>query len=254
MVHDNFVWGEGQKWDFSDVKLLVEEFYELYLTRPIKSNTHGMKSVHLFWTWYALRKLDPGTVIESGVYKGLGTWMIEKACPKAKIYSIEPNNLNIEYYAYNAEYYTKDFSLIYWDEITDIGNTVCFFDDHQDAYERLLQMKFMGFKKAIFEDNYPAKQGDCYSLNKIFHNSGFVTDEVIIPPNDVHAKYVRDNVASYMVFPPLFKKEKTRWHDGWNDVDYPTPSPIFDRADTPILRLFEEEADSYTWICYAELK
>jgi hypothetical protein len=40
------------------------------------------------------------------------------------------------------------------------------------------------------EANYPPKQGDHYSLNKIMHESGFVLNgKEVIPPNDVHAKY-----------------------------------------------------------------
>lgn len=64
------------------------------------------------------------------------------------------------------KYFSVDFSCIDWSFIKDKQNTVIFFDDHQNAYNRLMQMKFMGFKQALFEDNYPETKGDCYSLKK----------------------------------------------------------------------------------------
>ena len=49
----------------------------------------------------------------------------------------------------------------------------CFFDDHQNAYKRLQQCKWFGFRHVVFEDNYPSGQGDSYSLKQAFANAGF---------------------------------------------------------------------------------
>ena len=75
--------------DFSHVKEEIEQFYTLYQSMPFSENTYGMQSSHLFLFWIALKQIKPKTIIESGVYKGLGTWWIEQACPDADIYCID---------------------------------------------------------------------------------------------------------------------------------------------------------------------
>ena len=170
-----------------------------------------MLSTHLFWTWYVVRKLKPENIIESGVFKGQGTWLFKQACPEAKIFSVDPVLEQREYIDDTAVYFTEDFSMINWTEYLDPKDTLVFFDDHQNAYMRLQQMKWMGFIHAMFEDNYPVKQGDCYSLKKIFAESGFAyKGNIMTAPNAVHADYVRSNIETYTTLPPLCKLEKTR--------------------------------------------
>ena len=63
---------------------LLNEFYQLYLQRPIKDNSGGMKSAHMFNTWFILKALQPAYIIESGVWMGQGTWLLRKHVLKAK--------------------------------------------------------------------------------------------------------------------------------------------------------------------------
>ena len=101
-----------------DIKLYLDEFLEAYNDRPIKDNQGGMASPHCFATWCMLKKISPNFVIESGVFKGQGTWLIEKALPGVKLFSIEPWLNRIEYTSNQAKYLSSDFSLIY-DKIDD---------------------------------------------------------------------------------------------------------------------------------------
>lgn len=91
---------------------------------------------------------------------------MRKAYPDANIFSIDPDMSNRIYIDERVLYFKDDFSCISWNRYLEPKETVCFFDDHQDAYMRLMQMKWMGFSEAIFEDNYPIGKGDCYSLKK----------------------------------------------------------------------------------------
>lgn len=245
-----------QLWDFEDVQFLMDEFLELYSSRPIKNNYGGMSSTHLFWTWYVLKKIQPKNIIESGIFKGQGTWLIANACPEANIYSIDLDLSRRVYIDNKVKYYDKDFSLIEWGEvIEDTENTLCFFDDHQNAYLRLQQMKWMGFKKAMFEDNYPISQGDCYSCKKVLSECGLVVNgEKIIEANGTHARYFKKNIKTYTTLPPLFKNEMTRWGDEWDDINYPTPHAIFSEKDVSRYKIVKHEAADYTWICYVELE
>lgn len=242
-----------QLWDFKDVNNLIDEFMELYEERPIISNRGGMLSTHLFWAWYVVKKLNPKNIIESGVFKGQGTWIFRQACSESNIFSIDPVLEKREYIDKDVTYFTEDFGLIDWSKYLDPKDTFIFFDDHQDAYIRLQQMKWMGFSQAMFEDNYPEKQGDCYSLKKIFAENGFKGRNVI-PPNTTHVNYVKRNVETYTTLLPLFKPEITRWGDEWDNINYPTEEAVLAKDKIEKYPIIKEEAGYYTWICYVKLK
>ncbi len=124
----------------------------------------------------------------------------------------------------------------------------------------------------IFEDNYPAQYGDCYSLKKAFQHAGFkpginpgsllyaVKQMALLigkkrtKPNAMDARYLKDVLEVYYEFPPVFKNDVTRWGDAWDETNYPTPDPLFTKLEHEYLRIFQEEATQYTWICLATLK
>lgn len=258
-------------WNVDEIKASIPEFLDLYSKKPINDNQGGMKSPHMFATWFMLKKLNPANVIESGVWKGQGTWLIENALPDCNIFCIDINLGTRKYISKKAKYFDKDFSKINWDFLKDKEDTVLFFDDHQNAVQRIKQGKEIGFKNFIFEDNYPAKHGDCYSLKKAFQHDGFnvspkkglknllkeilkPTKADIIPANSSDAAYLKSVLSVYYEFPPIFKKKLTRFKAEWNDDNYPTPEPIYSDTGGDDLKLFKEEAGYYTWICFAKLK
>ena len=76
-----------------------------------------MKSSHIFPIWYVLKKTKPKYIVESGVWKGLGTWFFEQASPNSKIISIDPNPSFRVYTSPNVEYTKTDFIDYNWDGI-----------------------------------------------------------------------------------------------------------------------------------------
>lgn len=252
----------------------LEKFVSLYKKRPIKDNKGGMKTPHMFLAQFALQELKPKAIVESGVYLGQGTWLLENACPDAKLYCIDIDLQQIQYKSSQVAYFNLDFSTIDWNSLPK-EDTVLFFDDHQNAYERVKMAKWFGFKHLIFEDSYPPLQGDCYSLKKAFMHSGFKFTSTLvqsikqrikqllgipcqsyrnISPNDIDAKYLRQNIEVYYEFPPVFKTEQTRWNDDWDDVNYPTPEPLLSSVEKKYQHIFLDEAIHYTWMCYVRLK
>jgi len=226
------------EWTSEDLRFRLKEFFELYKLRPIDNNRGGMKSSHLFPTWFTINRLKPDNIIESGTFQGQGTFFMEKAAPQAVIHSIEPKPEQIKWRSKNVTYHTQDFTEINWDLK---GKTLIHFDDHQNAVQRIKQMKERGFKYAMFEDNYPIGQGDCYSLKQAFESKD--------------AEYLKNNVKVYYEFPPIFKTELTRWGNPWEE--YSTPPPLYVESEKGYedwMALFVGEATSYTWICYVELK
>jgi hypothetical protein len=274
-------------WTRNDILEKLDEFDLIYNSRPIKDNQGGMMAPHMFAVWFMAKHLSPDLIVESGVWKGQSTWLLEKACPGAKLVSLDLNLRNRQYMAEQAIYSDKDFAEQNWLDVSD--RSLVFFDDHQNAYRRLQQCKWFGFKHIIFEDNYPVSQGDCYSLKKAFANAGFepahfqqehvannvlskirkrcarlfgVTpisltpqyDAVKIRPNDIDSKMLQKHIEVYYEFPPVFKAGKTRWGDDWDDVIYPTPEPLLDQPTKSTHEIFVEDAMHYTWICYVKLK
>ena len=268
-------------WSREDMLGQLEEFASVYARRPIKEDWGGMHAPHMFLSWFALRALKPKAIVESGVWKGRGTWLFEQACPDARLYCIEPNLGRIQYRSKNATYFTQDFSTLDWSHLPK-DETVFFFDDHQNAYERVKTCHWFGFRQHIlFDDNYPSLRGDCYSLKKCFGQSGFGIQErsiggprlrarlkenakrllrfprvprhELIQPNDTDAKYLRQNLATYYEFPPPFKRELTRWGDRWDDEHYPTPEPLLQSVTGPAQKILWDKADTYTWMCYVTL-
>ena len=122
-----------------------KNFLPLYESRPIKNNLGGMQLQENFFTYFFLKKIKPEFIVESGVYKGLGTWFIEKACPNAKILSIDLYLNKREYISKSklVEYSSKDFKEQDFSELP--KNSLVFFDDHREALERIIYSKWFGF-------------------------------------------------------------------------------------------------------------
>lgn len=257
-------------WTSSDIINCFDEFVEIYKDRPINDNQGGMKAPHAFATYFMLKTMQPRVIIESGVWRGQGTWLFEQACPNAHIISLDIDFSNLIYKSTKAEYIERDFSYLNINT-TDKDQAICFFDDHQNALLRLQQMRWKGLKRAIFEDNYPVPRGDCYSLKKIFANAGFspekrndlrgkvkdllsrylpVNCSQNILGNTTHSAELKKSLKLYYEFPPLFKEPCTRWGDEWCEPSYPTKPAIFDSSFHHELR---EEAFHYNWMCYVEL-
>ncbi|ELR71260.1 hypothetical protein C900_02875 [Fulvivirga imtechensis AK7] len=213
----------------------------------------------------------------------MGTWLFRKAAPQAKLICLDPNPHFRYHTDQDAEYSEKDFFEYDWSDIPK-DNTVLFFDDHQNALERLKFASGKGFKHLIFEDNYPSTVGDCYSIKKALAGTGFspakagilpkntlkrrikkllglktfeflrfVNHPSEIPPNEEDRKWMEDKADIYFEFPPVYKMEKTRWGDSWDEAKYPGPQPLFTEYHEKY-SLFYEEALFYTWICYVRLK
>jgi len=170
-----------------------KKFLEIYQKRPIKNNYGGMRLAHCFAFYIFLKKIKPPLIVESGVFKGQGTWLIENICPDAEIICIDIYPHKRVYTSKKAKYYSKDFKYLDWSNIPE--NSLAFFDDHQNSVDRLIYAKWCGFKHLIFEDNMSAEMGgDTYSLKKAFSNSGFA---ITYAKNKLFKDYFRKLFTSF---------------------------------------------------------
>jgi len=72
-------------WDSGDIKSNLNDFMKLYEKRPIINNGGGMGAPHCFATYFLMKSLNKPFIVESGIWKGQSTWLIEKHLPKCKI-------------------------------------------------------------------------------------------------------------------------------------------------------------------------
>lgn len=226
-------------WTEEDIKSKLNKFSKLYKNRPIKDNKGGMKAPHMFASWFIIQYMKFSNIIESGVFYGAGTWFFEQANPNAKIFSIDIKLNKRKYISNKVTYYDKDFCTQNWNDL-DKENTLCFFDDHINAFNRTKFIYENNFKYAIFEDNYPIGKGNVVSLKQKFD----------IDNED--SNYLRSIIKTYYEFPPIMKLKKNRWNEDWNK--YPIKDPIIYSVKRNRNLIYKNEADNYTWLCYVEFK
>ena len=212
----------------------LKEFAELYKKRPIKDNAGGMKSVGMFWVWYITKKINPDVIVESGIWKGQSTWLLEQAAPQAQIFSIDPNLKWRKYISSKVTYYSKDFSHIDFGDLSG-KKTLCFFDDHQNAVMRVKQAQQKGFIHLLFDDNYPPGAGTHLTLAHCFAK------------NNEQAAYLRSIMRQYSVLPQIYGT-KTKTGEGSFSVE----SLNLECNDENLI-IYAKDAYSYRWTTYIEL-
>ena len=276
------------QWSKAEFLSKLKLFKKIYKLRPIKKNIHGINFPHMFALYFILKKIKPKLIIESGVFRGQSSWLIEKTCPDSKIISIDVDLNNRKYISKKIKYSNIDFKFQNFTKIPE--NTLVFFDDHQNHYERLKQSKWFGIKHIVFEDNYPPFRGDFYTLRHSIHGVGFnhkLTFKNIIKtsyllfilflkktikrnfyinlsdinsrlrdikPNDIDFKNLSRNIDVYYEFPPLIKIKKNKWGDDTNKKLYKFKKPILNISSIKKFDLPLDELNSYNSITYIKLK
>jgi hypothetical protein len=224
----------------------LEEFVDVFIKSPIVENSGGMGFNHSYFTYYVMKELTPQLVVESGVWKGHSTYIIESASPNSNIVSLDIDLSRNIYKSKNSKYFETDFNNIDWSSIDGVDDSVCFFDDHQNSLDRLKEMKWWGFKRAIFEDNFPTGEGDSYSLKQIINQSGhpniqlskkylpktrkkikernieegilnkfYFRQSMITKPNSIDNRGLNYNVKNILEFPPIYTGEISYWGQEW---------------------------------------
>jgi len=158
-------------WNSLDILNELDNFVSLYEQRPIKDNKGGMLFAQMFFFYFILKKIKPEFVIESGIYKGQSTWLIENTLQDCEIFAIDIDLSQREYISKKANYSSKDFKFHDFSNIS--KNSLVFFDDHINHIDRVLESKYFNIKYIVLEDNYPPGKGDFQTLKQIYNNFNF---------------------------------------------------------------------------------
>ena len=134
-----------------ELLLLIEEFDNIFRKFKFKNLEGGFGYNNSLYLFIFIRLLKPSRVIESGVFKGFTTYIIDNATTdKTEIVCIEPNIDRIQYKSVKAQYFDKDISKI---NLEDNQNTLVFFDDHVPHINRIKLIREKKFKYVIFDDD-----------------------------------------------------------------------------------------------------
>ena len=135
-----------------DVHAAARQFWALIPTAPVRQRRGGSGFNGALQLYVAMRALAPATIIESGVFRGLTTWVIRQACPDATIHCHDPDLSNLHYRDPRAHYSNADWSMADWSHL-DPAATVAFFDDHVAQGRRVVEARALGLTRLLFDDD-----------------------------------------------------------------------------------------------------
>lgn len=158
-------------WNDEEIIQEVKIFCDLYDNRPIKNNIGGMMFNHAFALYFILKKTKPDLVIESGVFKGQSTWLIEKTVPSAKLICLDIDLTKRVYISKKAQYSNLDFKFHDFSKIPE--NTLVLFDDHVNHIERIKEANYFKIKNIVLEDNYSSNSGDFQTIKQCYEKHSF---------------------------------------------------------------------------------
>ena len=242
MKNNYFQKGETT-WDNESILSELDKFIPIYESRPIKNNKGGMQFASMFYFFFILKNKKPSFVIESGVFKGQSTWLIEKTLPNSEVLSIDIDLNQREYFSKKSKYSNIDFK---FQDFTNFpSDTLVLFDDHVNHLTRLIESKFFNIKNIVFEDNYSVNEGDFQTLKQIYNNFTFnhkpgflsliksslmfnkiifnkminknyfankdidlMTKRIRDGYNDINFKSIEKNISTYFEFPPFVYDKK----------------------------------------------
>jgi hypothetical protein len=191
----------GEFWSKDELRAKVPEFGSLTQQKPKwwGRNLGGMGNNHGFALWFIARTMQPKYIIETGVFRGFGTWLLRNAAPNAIIFSLDPDpcvgrhkpNATFHpkclkrpmlfadpspktiYMTPHGDVAFKDFAVVNWNDYIPKASrmeTLINFDDHMSALRRVREMQHWGFEHMFYEDNYAAgnyPSMSCYSFNQL---------------------------------------------------------------------------------------
>ena len=120
----------------SDLLSIIKHYEKLYRDVKIKNLNGGMGYNNGLFFYILVCHFKPKVVLESGVWKGFSTYLIDDAIDnESKIYCFDINLSNREFFSKKAVYFENDLSFV--NNIDYKSVNFAFFDDHVSIYDRL---------------------------------------------------------------------------------------------------------------------
>jgi 3-hydroxyacyl-CoA dehydrogenase len=136
---------------------LVGRFFALYEGRPVADNAGGSGINDSLALFLVASLAAPRLIVESGVHKGHGTWLLRQACPDAVIHAFDIDLGGLVHRDPAARYHEGDWSAAALGPVEG-ERALAVFDDHVNQCRRVREAHERGFRLAVFDDNFPADQ------------------------------------------------------------------------------------------------
>lgn len=133
----------------------IRRFMQIYVDRPDRENTGGSGFHNAFWLFLLARAIEPRLIVESGVWKGRTTWLLEQACSAADVHGFDIDLSRLRYPGGKAQFHEHDWSEYRFEEV-DSDRALAFFDCHVNHARRIIEAHARGFRHLVFDDNPPA--------------------------------------------------------------------------------------------------
>ena len=134
----------------------VSAFLALYPERPVKDNKGGSQFNDSLWIFVAARLLAPRLIVESGVFQGHSSWLLRQACPEAEIRSFDIDLSRLVYRDTAGHLTEADWTTARLPPV-DPADALILFDDHISQARRVAEAHDRGFRRLLFDDNFPAE-------------------------------------------------------------------------------------------------
>ena len=139
----------------ADLAAAVADFFPLYETRPIANNTGGALFNDSLSLYVTARLLAPRLIVESGSYQGHTAWLLRRACPEAEILTFDIDTSQLLHREPDVVYREGSWQEAPLPRFAPEEGLI-WLDDHINQAARLCQAHAQGFRRALFDDNFPA--------------------------------------------------------------------------------------------------
>jgi hypothetical protein len=193
-------------WKPELLRASLTEFLALFRDCPHVDPASGIQSPDAFALWFMVRSLSPSAIIESGVDKGVSTWVLERSAPTADLLCLCPDLARRVYISQRARYLDEDFLdseafVPASGHDSDPGLVVAVFNDHMDVFPRVQRCAALGIKRLLFHGNYPEHSGQRHiSLAACLNSRNAAGD----PGFRAERQYLLERTETYFIFPPIF--------------------------------------------------
>jgi hypothetical protein len=222
----------------------INNFLHNIWDESFSNNNGGMGAPDLFSLYCALDKIKPKIVIESGIWNGVSTKLIRKTLPDAIIICLDPREIPQKGFKDPTAIYHTGTKFIDFKELDltkyDPKDIFCFFDDHQNAYLRLVQCVEKKISNILFNDNYPFGCGSHYTIEHAMKN-----DTRHFSLNKTNK--LLELIDTYFVYPNIYPGNITTGEGNFKCNSY------FQEFESGF-NLFIEERNKYRWNTYIKLK
>lgn len=255
------------------LRILFNKFLVLYdsFTRMFKDNNGGMGCSDMFTFFYTLHTLQPKYVIESGVFQGASTWFIRQTLPRAYIFCFDPMEPRYKDSFPMTTYFTGkdfiDFNTFQPEKYNiTLDNTLCFFDDHINAPQRLMQTRTKGIKYALFNDNYPVNCGGHLTLKHVMTTQQHNDDRYsLFGQRNEYKEWTDTHIESIVEFPNIIGNSVETGEGSFpTESLFPTIQDLIaiyttdDETQQSLpphnIELFDTQSQRYRWNTFIKLK